>query len=100
MELITDKELPIEIKEKVENIVKKTKGVHGLHDFRTRSLGDIYYFELHLEIDGNLSLFEAHKIASIVEQKILKTYPNSQILIHQDPYGIFEDRLDLQIKKH
>ena len=98
VELITDKELPIEVKEKVENVVKKSKGVLGLHDFRTRSLGDIYYFELHLEIDGNVSLFEAHKIATTVENKILKLYPNSQILIHQDPFGIHESRLDHEIE--
>lgn len=98
VELITDKELPVEVKEKVENVVKKSKGVLGLHDFRTRSLGDTYYFELHLEIDGNVSLFEAHKTAAAVENKILKLYPNSQILIHQDPFGIHESRLDHEIE--
>lgn len=98
VELITDKELPAEIREKVTDIVEKSKGILGLHDFRTRSLGDIYYFELHLEIDGKISLLEAHKIASTVEQRILKVYPNSQILIHQDPYGIRETRLDHEIQ--
>lgn len=98
VELITDKELPSEIREKVTDIVRKSKGILGLHDFRTRSLGDLYYFELHLEIDGNISLLEAHKIATAVENKILKLYPNSQILIHQDPYGIRETRLDHEIE--
>lgn len=98
VELITDKELPVEIKKNIEDIVKKSKGVLGLHDFRTRNLGDTYYFEMHLEIDGNISLLEAHRIAARVEQKILKIYPNSQILIHQDPYGIHEDRLDHEIE--
>ena len=98
VELITDKELPNDVRQNVEDIVKKSKGVLGLHDFRTRNLGDIYYFELHLEIDGKISLLQAHNIASAVEQKILKLYPNSQILIHQDPFGIHEDRLDHEIE--
>lgn len=95
--MITDKELSAEIRKNVEEIALKSKGVHGLHDFRTRSLGDTYYFEMHLEIDGNLSLFKAHKIADEVEHKILAIYPHSQVLIHQDPFGLKEERLDHQI---
>ena len=97
VEQLTDKELPLEIKDKVSVLVKNTTDVHGLHDFRTRSLGDIYYFELHLEIDGNLSLFKAHQITHVVEQKIKNLYPDCQVVIHQDPLGIKEDRLDSMI---
>lgn len=98
IEMITDKELPDEIRANVEKIVIQSKGIHGLHDFRTRNLGGIYYFELHLEIDGNMPLFKAHEITDKVEKKILDVYPNSQVLIHQDPYGIKENRLDHQIE--
>lgn len=96
--MITDKELPDEIRTNIEKIVTQSKGIHGMHDFRTRNLGGIYYFELHLEIDGKLSLFKAHELSDKVEKKILDIYPYSQILIHQDPYGIKEDRLDHQIE--
>ena len=95
--MITDKELSSEIRKSIEDIVLKSKDVHGMHDFRTRSLGDIYYFEMHLEIDGDLSLFKAHQITDEVEHKILDLYPHSQVLIHQDPYGLKEERLDHQI---
>ena len=98
VEQITDKELAPEIREKIMEIVRNSKGIHGMHDFRSRSLGDIYYFELHLEIDGSISLLKAHELADAVEHKILEAYPGSQVLIHQDPYGIDEDRLDHQIE--
>ena len=97
IELITDKELPEEIRSKVEKIVHSCKGVQGMHDFRSRNLGNIYHFELHLEIDGNVSLLEAHEISSNVEKKILKAFPKSQILIHQDPAGVHENRLDHEL---
>lgn len=97
VELITDKELSGEFRKNIESIVKKTKGVYGMHDFRSRSLGDSYYFELHLEMDGKISLSEAHDLSALVEEKILEAYPNSQILIHQDPVGIEETRLDTKI---
>ena len=97
IDLITDKELDSSIRSQIENIVKQNKDIKGMHDFRSRSLGDIYYFELHLELDGNISLYQAHKITDTIEKEITRHYPNSQILIHQDPYGIKEDRLDHEL---
>jgi len=94
IEQITDKELSMEIREQIKDIVKSSKGVHGMHDFRTRNLGDVFYFEFHIELDGSISLNKAHELTEAVEQKILDIYPNSQILIHQDPIGIRENRLD------
>ena len=97
VDLIIDKELDPKIRSNIENIVKKIKEIHGMHDFRSRSLGNVYYFELHLEIDGDVSLYQAHELSDVVEREILKLYPNSQIIIHQDPYGIRENRLDHEI---
>ncbi len=96
--LIIDRELAPEIKDIVINIIEKNINVLGVHDLRTRNLGDKYYFEMHIELDGNISLYTAHKITEEIEVNILKEFPNSQILIHQDPSGILEDRLDHQIE--
>lgn len=100
IEQITDIELSPEIKKQIENIVCESEGIYGMHDFRSRNLGDVFYFEMHLEIDGDVSLLKAHELSDMVEKKILELYPNSQILIHQDPYGIKEDRLDNKITKN
>ncbi len=97
IDLITDKELDSSIRSRIENIVKDNSEIKGMHDFRSRSLGDIYYFELHLELDGNISLYQAHDLTDKIEKEILKLYPNSQIIIHQDPYGIKENRLDHEL---
>ena len=48
------------------------------------------------------SLYDAHDLTDMVEDEILEAYPNAQIIIHQDPAGIDEKRLDqiiLQNKK-
>jgi ferrous-iron efflux pump FieF len=95
--LITDKELSSEIRASITDIVKNSEGIRGMHDLRSRSLGNTYYFEMHLEIDGNVPLLKAHELTDHVEQKILALYPDSQILIHQDPYGLCEERLDNKI---
>ncbi|MCM1323158.1 MAG: cation diffusion facilitator family transporter [Acetobacter sp.] len=94
IEQITDKELSVDVREQIKDIVKSSKGIHGMHDFRTRNLGDVFYFEFHVELNGTISLNKAHELTESVEQKILAFYPNSQILIHQDPLGVRENRLD------
>jgi ferrous-iron efflux pump FieF len=97
IEQLTDKELDDDIRNNISKLVLECDNVLGMHDLRTRSIANIYYIEFHLEINGNTSLLFAHQISENVENKILDKYPSSQILIHQDPYGIKEDRLDNKI---
>lgn len=92
--LLMDKELAPEIRENIEKIVLTSAHTRGLHDLRTRDLGGIYMFEFHLELDGSLPLSVAHDYTDEVEHALLKAYPNAQIIIHQDPAGLREDRLD------
>lgn len=91
---LMDKELDTSIRQQVIDLVKQTPNIKGFHDLRTRDLGGVYYFELHLEMDGNLTLSQAHDLSDTVEDKIKNLYPNAQVLIHQDPFGIKENRLD------
>lgn len=95
--LLLDKELPAEIRESIIQIVSNCSFCNGLHDLRTRNLGGEYMFEFHLELDGNLSLYEAHKLSDIIEFEVKHLYPGSQVIIHQDPAGVEEDRLDNQL---
>ena len=58
------------------------------------------FVEIHLELDGNLTLSQSHYISDKVEEKILAAFPMSQIIVHQDPYGLHEKRLDHEISGH
>ena len=95
--MIMDKELGEDIRENIKKIVLSCEHIQGLHDLRTRDLGSFYMFELHLELDGSLPLSLAHQYSDIVEQELQKAYPHAQIIIHQDPAGLRENRLDDQI---
>lgn len=95
--MLLDCELDDEICTNVENIIKSHKAIKGFHDLRTRSLGNDYMFEIHLELDGNLSLYDAHDLSAAVETDILRAYPNAQVIIHEDPAGIQEKRLDARL---
>ncbi len=98
--MIMDKELGEDIREKIKKIVLSCEHIEGIHDLRTRDLGSSYIFEFHLELDGNLSLNKAHQYTDNVEAELLKTYPGAQIIIHQDPAGLRENRLDYEIDGH
>ena len=95
---ITDKEVDSAIKANIIGEILKIDGIMGYHDLRSRISGSRLFFEIHLEFDGNCSLLTTHKIAEIAEQKIIKMYPNAQIIIHQDPFGIEENRIDNNIE--
>ncbi|MEC7654918.1 MAG: cation transporter dimerization domain-containing protein, partial [Pseudomonadota bacterium] len=60
------------------------------HDLRTRQSGLTYFIQLHLEMDGDIKLLQAHEIADEVELSLLKAYPGAEIIIHQDPAGVEE----------
>ena len=96
--LLLDRELGEEIRQSLYSIVSKHPLSPKIHDLRTRDLGGIYMFEFHLELDGKLDLYTAHRYTDEVENLIRQTYPEAQIIIHQDPSGISEERLDNKLK--
>ena len=95
---LTDRELSPEIRQKVIDIVNNSEGIKGYHDFRSRDLGGTYFFEIHLELDGNLTLNITHQLTDKVEEAIKRQFPEAQVIIHQDPYGLRENRLDYTIE--
>ncbi len=97
--MLMDKELGDDIREQIAKIVLSCDHIQGLHDLRTRDLGGAYMIELHLELDGRLDLTTAHQYTDNVETELKKNFPNAQIIIHQDPAGLTEDRLDDKINK-
>ena len=92
--LLMDRELSEEVRQSVITLVNNCGFCRGLHDLRTRDLGGIYMFEFHLELEGTLSLYQAHELTDIVEREVKEKFPNSQVIIHQDPAGVDEERLD------
>jgi len=81
---LMDKEFSDEDREKIIKCVLQNKEVKGMHDLRTRSSGIKPFIQFHLELDGDMSLKDAHTVADDVEMNILKTFPNAEILVHQD----------------
>jgi len=87
---LMDRELPNEDRERIHEIVFSQKHVKGMHDLRTRRAGTTAFIQLHLELDDNLTLLHAHSISDAVEARIRNAYPDSEIIIHEDPASLME----------
>ena len=70
---------------KIEAIAAEHPGVHGFHDLRTRQSGSTIFVNLHVELDGNQTLNEAHSISADLKHAIRQAYPQCDVIIHQDP---------------
>lgn len=92
LNLLMDRELPDEDRERIRQIALSHPEVKDMHDLRTRSSGPLNFIQLHLEMDAEMSLKRSHDIADQVEAEILAAFPNAEIIIHQDPAGVPEKR--------
>ena len=92
LDVLLDRELPDEDRLLIEEVVLAHPEVLGLHDMRTRSAGATKFVQFHVELDPKLSLSDAHTICDRVELEVHQIYPDAEILIHADPYGLPENR--------
>lgn len=72
----------------IEKIASEFDGVHGYHDLKTRVAGSRVFVNLHIELDGNQTLDQAHAIGAALRRAIIAEYPRADVLIHKDPVGV------------
>ena len=83
---LTEKSLPDEIEKEICLIAENTPGVSAIHNLRTRRIGNHYAIEMHIRMDGHLTLYEAHAKASVIENKLKEKYGNeTHVGIHVEP---------------
>ena len=82
---LTDRAASAEQTEQIARDILATPGVLGLHDLRTRKTGDMILVDVHLDIDGNLSVREGHDIALAVKQRVMAQHPVLDVMTHVDP---------------
>lgn len=88
---IMDRELPDEDRQKVRRIALAHAGVHAIHDVRSRLSGTTAFIQLHIEMQPDLTLQQAHVISDAVEAQVMAAFPGAEVIIHQDPAGFEKD---------
>lgn len=91
MDMLMDRELPDQERSAILKTINKHQGVLGVHDLRTCRSGMGVSITFDIEVDPELSLINAHKIAKDVEADLLLDYPQAEIFIHIDPAGDIDD---------
>ncbi len=87
---LMDRELPADARERIKTLARAHPAARAIHDLRTRASGTQTFIQFHLELDGNLTLMQAHEIADSIEAVILGEFPGAEVIIHQDPAGLPE----------
>lgn len=96
---LMDRELPQEDRVRIAAIVRADAEVAGLHDLRTRSAGGTRFIELHVEMEGSLTLWQAHTVCDRLEAALSAAFPDAEVILHQEPAGLDDERLDHRIYK-
>jgi len=98
-DLLMDRELPADERRQIIEIVRANPNVVDLHDLRTRDAGSRQFIELHLEVAGALTVSAAHDICDSVEKTLRQVFPTADIILHQEPAGLDDHRLDSVIER-
>ncbi len=89
IDALMDRRLPPEVDEQIAEIVSRFRplGVLGFHDLRTRRSGSQKFIDLHLEVERDQRLQEAHDVTVRVLRTIEAEIPRARVQIHTDPAG-------------
>lgn len=85
LDILMDRELPDEDRKHIRALAMDCAGVRSVHGIRTRSAGLHLFVQLHVVMDDDLSLKDAHDVVESVEKVLEAAYPNADVLIHADP---------------
>ncbi|SFQ56214.1 cation diffusion facilitator family transporter [Donghicola eburneus] len=84
IDALMDRQAPDTEIEGISAIAGAYPGVLGFHDLKTRMAGSRTFVTLHIELDGDQSLYDAHEISAGLRSKILEAYPHTDVMIHKD----------------
>ena len=69
----------------IRDTLKSSPGVIGVHDVRTRKMGDMVVVDAHLEVDATLTVEAGHNIAVNARQAVMQRHRVLDLMTHVDP---------------
>lgn len=86
MQDLMDKGADDEKLEEIRQVLQQVAGIKGFHDLKTRKSGDYYLVDVHLEVDGSITVQEGHDIAVNLRSQLLEDPQILDVMTHLDPY--------------
>jgi cation diffusion facilitator family transporter len=88
MDHLVDAALPEAEEAAIQELLNEHAGRFlEFHELRTRKAGSVRHIDLHLVMDGNITLQEAHDVADHLEEDLKSLLPGAQVIIHPEPHG-------------
>ncbi len=72
---------------KITQIVEALPGVIDCHNVRIRYSGPHMFVDVHVTMDGSLSLYNAHHLSDQIEREVHQISPGSDVTVHPEPEG-------------
>ncbi len=86
MSELMEKSLPDDVEDEIMRIAASEPDVIEPHDLKTRRIGNRYAIELHILMDGNITLTKAHDHADSIEEQLKRKFgENTHVAIHMEP---------------
>jgi len=82
---LMDKAVSEEESQAIRVTLLSTPGVFGVHDLRTRKMGDMTIVDVHLELDGEQTVSAGHTIASLARERVMAQHHVLDVMTHVDP---------------
>ena len=83
---LMEQSLPEVVEDEMQRLASQVPGVVDPHSLRTRRIGNHYAIELHIRVNGDISLREAHDKATCVEKLLKKHYgEETHVVVHVEP---------------
>ena len=86
-EQLMDHEWPSEKKERFLAVLARNPDITGVHDLRTRTSGNRDFVQMHVWVDPDMTVRQAHRVMDDIETRLQAEFPDVEILIHPDPEG-------------
>lgn len=83
---LVERSLPEEVEQRIHALILQSPQVSSPHHLRTRRIGGYIAIEVHIRMDGQISLSEAHQVASDIERRLKAEFgEKTHIGIHMEP---------------
>lgn len=85
---LMDRAVDDDTENRIRRHLLSTPGVQGIHDLKTRKLGDMIWVEVDLEMDATLTIAQGHAIAVKARAKVMDNEHVLDVMTHFDPVDI------------
>jgi cation diffusion facilitator family transporter len=82
---LVDRAASVQETEVIERTLRGTPGILGVHDLRTRKMGDLISVDVHLEVNALLTVAQGHDILVEAERRVREQHNVLDVLTHMDP---------------